>query len=68
MKSTLNRLIKIISGLLLLSLIAGTIWFTYVQIVRSQVLDEALVSDLTTQLETGLIDQAIDKINAPVTN
>lgn len=68
MKSTLNRLIKIIFSLLLFSLIVGIAWFTYIQIIRSQVLDEALVSDLTTQLETGLIDQAINKINTSITN
>lgn len=58
----MNQLIKIIAALILSFIVVATIGFTYLQIQRSQALDESLVSDLTTQLNTIIIDQAIQKI------
>lgn len=59
----MNQLIKIIAALILSSIAVATIGFTYLQIQRSQALDESLVSDLTTQLNTIIINQAIQKID-----
>ena len=55
------RLIKIITAIILAAIISATVGFTYLQIQRGQTIDQGLVSDLTTQLETTLIDKAIDK-------
>ena len=59
----MNRLIRIIVTIVLGFIVAGTLGFTYLQIQRTQTLDEGLVSDLTTQLDKAVIDQAIERIS-----
>jgi len=58
----MNQIMKIIAAIVLIFIVAATTGFTYLQITRSQTLDENLVSNLTTQLDTRTIDQAISKI------
>ena len=58
----MHQLIKLISTIFLLSLIGGTLWFSLTQYQKSQTVDEALVSGLTTRLDTRTLDQAIEKI------
>lgn len=65
-KQTLTHITRIIIILVLIGLIIATISFTFLQIQISQTLDEALVADLTTQLDIKLIDQIIQKIFPPV--
>jgi len=60
----MNHLVKIIVGLFLSALIGSTIWFTSLQLQRSNTLDEALVSDLTTKLDTNVINQAVNRISS----
>lgn len=58
----MHQLIKIISTIFLLALIGGTLWFSLAQYQKSQMVDEALVSGLTTRLDVKTLDQAIEKI------
>lgn len=58
----MNQLIKVLTAIILTTIILASLGFTYLQIQRSQTTDQALVSDLTTVLETSLIDQAINNL------
>ncbi|MBI2009583.1 MAG: hypothetical protein HYS86_00240 [Candidatus Chisholmbacteria bacterium] len=58
----INSLVKIIALIFLTALIAATLWFSLTQYQKSQTVDEALVSNLTTRLDTRTLDQAIEKI------
>lgn len=63
MNQALSRIIRLVTLITLLGLIAATLGFTYLKLQRSQTLDETLVSNLTTQLDTRAIDQAVTKIS-----
>ncbi len=58
----MNQIIKIFTSIILTAFVLGSLGFTYLQIHRSSTLDQALVSDLTTQLNTSAIDKAINNL------
>lgn len=55
----MNQIIKVFTAIILTAIILGSAGFTYLQVQRSKIIDQALVSDLTTQLNTSLIDKVI---------
>ncbi len=59
----MKQIITLITTLVLMTILAATIGFSLLQIQKSRLVDESLVSSLTTKLDTNLIDQAIQKIN-----
>ena len=61
----MKQLVNLIISLVLALVVISTAMFAYMQIKRSQTIDESLVSSLTTKLETALIQQVITKINQP---
>lgn len=58
----INQFIRLIATIFLTLLVAGTLWFSFMQYQKSQMVDEALVSGLTTRLDVKTLDQAIERI------
>lgn len=58
MKNLLNFIILTILSLVVIM----TIVFVFLQLQKSQTIDDRLVSSLTTKLDTALIKQVIDKV------
>ncbi len=59
----MKQITTLIVTLVLTTILAATIGFSLLQIQKSRLVDESLVSSLTTKLDTNLIDQATQKIN-----
>ena len=60
----MNKILKAVTIFVLLTIILLTAIFSYLQIQKSSLVDETLVSNLTTQLDTVSIDKAINTISS----
>lgn len=58
----MKQLVNFIIMTILALVVVMTLVFTFLQLQKSQTIDERLVSSLTTKLDTALIKQVIDKV------
>jgi len=62
----MKHIVNIFTVVVLATIIGFTSMFTYLQVKKSQQIDERLVSSLTTQLDTSLIQKVYAKLIVPV--